>query len=684
MVVLGSLSIRSKLAIANVAVVVLIATVIALFFPARQARLARAALASQGVSIAEMLAYNVSAALEFGDDQALREALVSARHDDHVVGVVIHDREGRVLHELEGGHQAWPPPAPYVRETRVYPTASALFVATPIWTGDRLLGTLAVALSTADLRAEMAVHRLVTLAVSLLVTLVGILIASFLARRLTAPIITLRDAAREMTHGNLAARVTVDTGDEIGALARAFNEMAASLRASRDEIETHNRTLEQRVEERTAALQAAQEELRIGYDLASIIGRAKETAFLLDEIALHLAALFGCRQCWLYAREAAHEEFRLAACLGADESVRQEHERLSPQDARILLLEEARAPIVRHYGIGDPRPAGWNLPGPLAVATIPIFLGDGLHGVVFLIGDRASDFDAAALRSAGVQLAVAIENRRLTQERAAAREALVRAKEAAEEANRAKSEFLANMSHEIRTPMNGIIGMTDMVLSTELSEQQRGYLDVVNKSALAMLHLVDDILDFSKIEAGRLDLERVAFDLPGMVSDALDALYQRAVEKGLELAIRIEPEVPRVVVGDPGRLRQVLVNLVGNAVKFTERGGVTVAVRSALQPETGADSPAAIALHFTITDTGIGIPREKQRRIFEAFAQADGSTTRRYGGTGLGLTISSQLVKMMGGEIGVESQPGQGSRFFFTAAFGTALEAAGDSPAQAA
>jgi signal transduction histidine kinase len=682
---LGSLSIRLKLTIANVAVVVLIAAVIAFFFPARQERLAQAALESKGISIAEMLAFNVSAALEFEDERALQDAVASALRDAGVVGIVIHDREGRVLHEFEHEQWACPPAAAYVRATETFPTRNTLYVATPIWSGDHLLGTLGVGLSTAEVRAEIAVHHLITLVVSLVVTLVGILIAWFLSRLLTAPIIRLRDAAREMTRGNLAARVNANTDDEIGALATAFNEMAASLCASRDEIETYNRTLEQRVEERTAALQGAQEELRIGYDLASVISRAKETSSLLDDIARRLASLFGCRQCWLYTREQARAELVLAASLGASATFRREHGRLSPTDARILLLEESHEPLVRRYEQGDPRPDDWEVPGPLVMAVVPIFLGEGLHGVVFLLRDTTNGFDVAALRNASIQLAVALENHRLMRERAAAREALVRAKEAAEEANRSKSEFLANMSHEIRTPMNGVIGMTDMALSTELTSEQRNYLEVVNKSALALLNLVDDILDFSKIEAGRLDMERVAFDLHGAVAETLETLSVRAAETGLTLESRIEPDVPAVVVGDPGRLRQVLMNLVGNAIKFTERGGVTVAVKQATVPATEAGPDAAISLLFSVTDTGIGIPRHKQRRIFEAFAQADGSTTRRYGGTGLGLTISSKLVRMMGGEIGVESEPGKGSRFFFTATFAAAQdEAAGGHAAKAA
>jgi PAS domain S-box-containing protein len=244
------------------------------------------------------------------------------------------------------------------------------------------------------------------------------------------------------------------------------------------------------------------------------------------------------------------------------------------------------------------------------------------------------------------------------------------AKRRAEEATVAKGEFLANVSHEIRTPMNAIIGMTDLTLETTLTSVQRDYLRAVKQSGEALLTLVNEILDFSKIEAGRLSLEHVTFDVRGTIEDAVRLLAPRAHEKGLELACRIHTGVPETLLGDPGRLRQVLLNLVGNAVKFTEQGEVSVDV--SLDGLAGDEA----SLKFTVSDTGIGIPQEKQWQVFGAFVQADASTTRRYGGTGLGLAISSQLVELMGGRIWIESEPGRGSRFHFIARFGLAQEIA--------
>ncbi len=463
------------------------------------------------------------------------------------------------------------------------------------------------------------VDSLKLLLVGLLV-LVGVVLLTI--RQGLRPLQRLASDVRRFGEGDYDLRVPLDGPPEISSSLQAFNHMA------------------NRIATPLASLHESEAKTRL---LAAVVEQSNEAILTYDVHAIITS--------W---NKAAEQLLGFSAVEAVGQSVREVHMQHISAAKFTLLLEQIRSGQVatleeqRLNSAGNLVYVSWT--------TAPLL---DEHGQI--IGEICIARDITTLKQA--QELLRRSNEKLearVRERTAE---LAQAKDAAEAASRAKSEFLATVSHELRTPMNGICGMTGLLLDTALDSEQHEYAEMVRKCSDDLLIIINDILDFARIEAGKLALNVVDFELRPVIEDVLESLAESAHKKGLEIIAPINADVPHWVAGDPGRLRQVLVNLVGNAVKFTDQGEVAVSVTCV---ETNAIDTM---LYFAISDTGIGIPAEAQKKLFQAFSQVDGSTTRKYGGTGLGLAISKRLVTMMHGDIGVESTPGQGSTFWFTVRF---------------
>jgi two-component system, sensor histidine kinase and response regulator len=452
---------------------------------------------------------------------------------------------------------------------------------------------------------------------------IAALAATLIARVLLRPITRLTAAAQRVRAGDLTTQVQVEGHDELAELASVFNGMTTQL----NEVLSQ---LEERVKQRTAEIEQVNGQLgqEIGERLQVQIALEREKNYFEAVVKNSPVAIvtsdFSERIVSVNPAFEALFGYSQLEALGQnlDELVTNASQRQQAQENTLQLLENDSVHSLSQRSRKD----GTLI--DVEIFGVPVSVGGQHVGALGIYHDITD---------------------------------LMQARRQAEDADQAKSEFLANMSHEIRTPMNGVIGMIDLALDTELSTEQRDYLKTAGDSAQALLTLLNDILDFSKIEAGRLDLDLIDFNLRNLIEGVADTLAQRAADKDLEMAAHVPSNLPTTVRGDPGRLRQILVNLLGNAIKFTTQGEVVV------EAEKESETDSQVTVRFNILDTGIGIPLDRQAAVFDRFIQADGSTTRRYGGTGLGLAISKQLAEMMGGQIGLTSTAGQGSNFWFTA-----------------
>ena len=599
----------------------------------------RAAMTSELSVLADTLGANTAASLAFSDRKSATDMLAGLRAERHIVASCLYDSRGTIFAEYRRdgtGSEFTMPPR---REDGAQFTKNSLTLYRTVSLGGEKVGAIAIISDLGALQAKITQYTEISVVVILFSVLATYLVSTRLLRLITEPILHLAQIAGRVTaKEDYALRALPRGEDEVGALIGSFNQMLERIQERDAELQGAKSELELRVQARTHELQLEVDERM----------RAEET---LSEERKILRALIDNVPDFMYVKDLDCRflvaNLSVARQMGAktpEELLGKNDFDFYPREIATPFFEDEQRVMRSGQAEVNREEKGLDTQGNVTqVMTTQVPLRDKNGRVTGLVGIGR---DITHLKKV--------------------QEEMQQAREAAESASRAKSEFLANMSHEIRTPLNGVMGMTDLALDTQLTAEQREYLETVKMSGDSLLTVINDILDFSKIEAGKIDLEELDFNLRDSLETTLKTLAMRADEKGLELLCEVAPEVPEVVRGDSSRLRQIVVNLVGNSIKFTDSGEIAVKVQ--VEGKEGAD----FICHFTVADTGIGIPEEKRELIFKPFSQADSSTTRKYGGTGLGLTISTRLVTMMGGKIWVESEMGRGSQFHFTVRLGSA------------